>query len=301
MTGCTKFGIWWNVALPLAKPVLAVVVVFNALNVWNEYLLALLIFDSPFSDASAGGFDDLSGGIYYPLSSFDGRPDHNRHTHNYCLLPDAEIYRQRRDPGGDCRMRAKGKITSKNLKVAYFLLLSFGFTFLLFTFAFADGDLSSSDLITKAWAAQGEKKFEAVFKYTQECIDLYKEQADKEHSTLKDYPAKEQAPLSDVAVAYFIQAEALMRQGRLKEAREKFQFVFEHYRYAVAWDPSREFIGRWPKSLKKALIKSAKSLADKVKSPRSRLSLRGLRLQLPFMMPGPKRWLTMKNTANSPI
>lgn len=44
--GCSKFGIWWNVALPLAKPVLAVVVVFNALNVWNEYLLALLIFDS---------------------------------------------------------------------------------------------------------------------------------------------------------------------------------------------------------------------------------------------------------------
>ncbi len=43
--GCTKMGIWWHVALPLAKPVLAVVVVFNALNVWNEYLLALLIFD----------------------------------------------------------------------------------------------------------------------------------------------------------------------------------------------------------------------------------------------------------------
>ncbi len=44
--GCSKFGIWWNVALPLAKPVLAVVVVFNALNVWNEFILALLIFDS---------------------------------------------------------------------------------------------------------------------------------------------------------------------------------------------------------------------------------------------------------------
>lgn len=44
--GCSKFGIWWNVALPLAKPVLAVVVVFNALNVWNEYLLALLILDN---------------------------------------------------------------------------------------------------------------------------------------------------------------------------------------------------------------------------------------------------------------
>lgn len=44
--GCSKLGIWWHVALPLAKPVLAVVVVFNALNVWNEYILALLIFDS---------------------------------------------------------------------------------------------------------------------------------------------------------------------------------------------------------------------------------------------------------------
>ncbi len=44
--GCTKFGIWWHVALPLSKPVLAVVVIFNALNVWNEYILALIIFDS---------------------------------------------------------------------------------------------------------------------------------------------------------------------------------------------------------------------------------------------------------------
>lgn len=44
--GCSKLGIWWNVALPLAKPVLAVVVVFNALNVWNEYVLALIVFDS---------------------------------------------------------------------------------------------------------------------------------------------------------------------------------------------------------------------------------------------------------------
>lgn len=44
--GCSKWGIWRHVALPLCKPVLAVVVVFNALNVWNEYVLALIIFDS---------------------------------------------------------------------------------------------------------------------------------------------------------------------------------------------------------------------------------------------------------------
>jgi len=42
--GCSKLGVWWRVALPLAKPVVSVIIIFNALNVWNEYLLALLIF-----------------------------------------------------------------------------------------------------------------------------------------------------------------------------------------------------------------------------------------------------------------
>ena len=44
--GCSKIGIWWHVALPLAKPVIAVVVIINALTVWNEYILALIVFDS---------------------------------------------------------------------------------------------------------------------------------------------------------------------------------------------------------------------------------------------------------------
>jgi multiple sugar transport system permease protein/raffinose/stachyose/melibiose transport system permease protein len=44
--GCSKIGIWWHVALPLSKSVLAVVIVFNALAVWNEYILALIIFDN---------------------------------------------------------------------------------------------------------------------------------------------------------------------------------------------------------------------------------------------------------------
>ena len=44
--GCSRLGIWWNVALPLAKPAIAVVVIFNSLNVWNEYIFATLIFSS---------------------------------------------------------------------------------------------------------------------------------------------------------------------------------------------------------------------------------------------------------------
>ena len=41
--GCSKFGIYWHIALPLAKPAIAVIVIFNTLNVWNEYLLAMLV------------------------------------------------------------------------------------------------------------------------------------------------------------------------------------------------------------------------------------------------------------------
>jgi raffinose/stachyose/melibiose transport system permease protein len=41
--GCTRLGIWRHVALPLAKPAIAVIVIYSALNVWNEYVLAMLI------------------------------------------------------------------------------------------------------------------------------------------------------------------------------------------------------------------------------------------------------------------
>lgn len=44
--GCSKLGIYWHIALPLAKPAIAVIVIFNTLNVWNEYLLAMLILNS---------------------------------------------------------------------------------------------------------------------------------------------------------------------------------------------------------------------------------------------------------------
>ncbi len=43
--GCSKLGIWRHVALPLARPAIAVVVIFNSLNVWNEYILAMLILN----------------------------------------------------------------------------------------------------------------------------------------------------------------------------------------------------------------------------------------------------------------
>jgi len=41
--GCSTLGIWWHVAMPLAKPAIAVIIIFNALAVWNEYILAMII------------------------------------------------------------------------------------------------------------------------------------------------------------------------------------------------------------------------------------------------------------------
>ncbi|MFH1378841.1 MAG: carbohydrate ABC transporter permease [bacterium] len=43
--GCNKFQVYLHVALPLAKPALAVLVIFNALTVWNEYVLAFLVLN----------------------------------------------------------------------------------------------------------------------------------------------------------------------------------------------------------------------------------------------------------------
>ena len=62
-----------------------------------------------------------------------------------------------------------------------------------------------------------------------------------------------------------------MRQEKLKEAKEKFEFVVKHYRYAMAWDPSRGFIGRWPEWPGRALTKLTKCLAVQAKEPKEPL------------------------------
>ena len=46
LDGCGAFGVYWRVMLPLAKPGLAAVAVIEFLRVWNEYLLALVMFSN---------------------------------------------------------------------------------------------------------------------------------------------------------------------------------------------------------------------------------------------------------------
>ena len=44
--GCNKFDMYWRVFLPLSKPAIATVSIFTVLNVWNEFLLALIIINN---------------------------------------------------------------------------------------------------------------------------------------------------------------------------------------------------------------------------------------------------------------
>jgi beta-glucuronidase len=132
------------------------------------------------------------------------------------------------------------KLKIKNLKLKI-IFSFFIFHFSFFIFAYAQEQLSSTELVKKAWDAQGKRQYEEVFKYTNECIRLYEQEAKEQQASLTDFPpAKEMgrySALNDVAVCLFIQGEAYMRQGKTPQAKEKFRKVIEEYSFAQAWDP----------------------------------------------------------------
>ena len=133
------------------------------------------------------------------------------------------------------------------------LVLTFGFAFCLLTLTCLtsrqatcglyaeEGNPTSAGFIDKAWEAHGKNDIEATFKYTQECIDLYKDEAAKQQQSLKELPKGAEitafSRLNDVATCYFIQAESYMRQGEIEKAKEIFNLIIQQYPYAQAWDP----------------------------------------------------------------
>ena len=67
--GCNKLGILRYVALPLARPAIAVIVIFNSLIVWNEYILASLLLNRPDLMPLQKGLMEFQGShsIDYPI------------------------------------------------------------------------------------------------------------------------------------------------------------------------------------------------------------------------------------------
>jgi raffinose/stachyose/melibiose transport system permease protein len=47
MDGATEWGTLWRLALPLTRPALVTVTIYNALGIWNGFLLPLILTQSP--------------------------------------------------------------------------------------------------------------------------------------------------------------------------------------------------------------------------------------------------------------
>ena len=45
--GCSQFGVFWRIVFPLLKPITITVIILNTLWIWNDYLLPLLVLQSP--------------------------------------------------------------------------------------------------------------------------------------------------------------------------------------------------------------------------------------------------------------
>ena len=44
--GCSSWGVYWRIILPLARPAILIVIIFVFNNTWNEFLLPLIYLQS---------------------------------------------------------------------------------------------------------------------------------------------------------------------------------------------------------------------------------------------------------------
>ncbi|MFE5318683.1 carbohydrate ABC transporter permease [Paenibacillus sp. NPDC056579] len=45
--GCSPFGVFWKIVFPLLKPMTVTIVILNSLWIWNDFLLPMLVLNSP--------------------------------------------------------------------------------------------------------------------------------------------------------------------------------------------------------------------------------------------------------------
>ena len=68
--GCSKFRIYWNIILPISKPALSTVVIFQSYIIWNEFLFALVFLkDESVRTLPVGIFTKFTG---YFLTNWGG-------------------------------------------------------------------------------------------------------------------------------------------------------------------------------------------------------------------------------------
>jgi raffinose/stachyose/melibiose transport system permease protein len=61
MDGCTHFGIFWRVILPMLTPALMTVFIYNFIHLWNEFIFALVLISSPENRTIPLGLQEFYG------------------------------------------------------------------------------------------------------------------------------------------------------------------------------------------------------------------------------------------------
>ncbi|UOQ93307.1 carbohydrate ABC transporter permease [Halobacillus shinanisalinarum] len=61
MDGCTHFGIFWRVILPMLTPALMTVLIYNFIHLFNEFIFALVLISSPGSMTLPLGLQAFKG------------------------------------------------------------------------------------------------------------------------------------------------------------------------------------------------------------------------------------------------
>jgi multiple sugar transport system permease protein len=61
MDGCSEFGVYWRIILPLIKPGLAVLGIFTFVNSWNDFLWPLIVLNDPDMYTLQVGLPTLQG------------------------------------------------------------------------------------------------------------------------------------------------------------------------------------------------------------------------------------------------
>ncbi len=46
LDGCTPFGVYWRIMMPVSWPAVAVVIIWQFMTSWNEFILALVTMTS---------------------------------------------------------------------------------------------------------------------------------------------------------------------------------------------------------------------------------------------------------------
>lgn len=100
---------------------------------------------------------------------------------------------------------------------------------------------NSSEYVAKGWSVLGKREFNSVYEIVDKCICEFSEEADNLAKNLTDFPSagkeEEFKSMNDVATCYFIKGEALMREGKIEEAKKVFQEIIDKYPFAQSFDP----------------------------------------------------------------